>query len=152
MGSVSRGLRRTKRLSDTERQLRYQATPIGRARRLLRSATRSSSKRGHPPPELSVEDLVPALERGVCAVTGLSFVWRTAGNYHPLSPSIDRPDSSKPYSKDNFRIVCWAVNAGCGSWGQNIYLAIAARALGVPFSSTSGTDPLTKLTPEATPQ
>lgn len=110
----------------------------GRARRLLLNAVFNSKRRGHPAPELEVWMLERAIERGVCAVSGVSLVL-DGGSWHPLAPSLDRPDPSRPYTHDNFRIVAWAVNTACGSWGLDVYLAIAAHALGVSTDSDSAT-------------
>lgn len=118
-------------------------TPKGRAAALLGQAVRNSKKRGHPPPQLVAADLVPALERGVCAVTGIPFSFkpRAKGHQNPYAPSLDRPDSSRPYSRDNFRLILWGVNTGCWDWGLEVYLTIASRALGVSFKSTTGVTP-----------
>lgn len=113
------------------RDAAYRSTPEGRARALIRTARFNAKRRGHPPPEITEKDILPAVERGVCQVTGLPFVWQSGGKQHPLAPSLDRPDASRPYTRDNWRIVCWAVNTGCSWWGLDTYLAIAARALGV---------------------
>jgi len=44
---------------------------------------------------------------GVCSVTGLPFIYNSNC---PFTPSIDRIDSSKGYTKDNCRIVCKIYN------------------------------------------
>lgn len=72
--------------------------------------------------------------RTSCAVTGIPFVYDVPG--HPLMPSLDRIDSSKGYTADNVRLVCWAVNCAASTWGLEAYLAIAARALGVSNPTT----------------
>lgn len=108
--------------------------PAAWAAQLIANARLSSAKRNHPPPEIDREHLEAALSAGVCGVTGVPFVYGTPR--HPLQPSLDRPDSTRPYTNDNFRVVAWAVNAACGEWGQDAYLALAARALGVSNQST----------------
>ena len=49
---------------------------------------------------------------GKCEVTGIAFDYDNKFNTckNPLSPSIDRIDSTKGYSKDNARIVLWQYN------------------------------------------
>lgn len=59
---------------------------------------------------------------GRCEVTGLRF----NGNRHgaskrrPYVPSIDRIDSSKPYSADNVRLICACVNYALNEWGTDV--------------------------------
>lgn len=114
----------------------YWNTPDGRARRLLACAKDNSRRRGHPQPTLTVADLLPALKAGVCQVSGLPFDFSGGkGAMHPLTPSLDRPDSSKPYTRDNFRVVCWAVNAGCGAWGLETAKRVWAAVLSTPPNS-----------------
>lgn len=107
----------------------WYATPFGRANTLLKNARRHSESRGYPPPDLTVEDLLPILEAGVCQLSGLKFEWYSDTKQHPLAPSVDRPDSNRPYARDNFRIVCWAVNTGCGHWGLQTYLMVAEKVM-----------------------
>ena len=58
---------------------------------------------------LTIEWIEQRLQSGVCEVTGIAFV--TGSARHPFLPSIDRIDSSKPYTPDNCRIVLWIINA-----------------------------------------
>jgi hypothetical protein len=70
---------------------------------------------------------MPALERGTCDLTGIPFDL-SAGQGKgrlPYAPSIDRPNISEPYTKENFRVVLWAINIGCSTWGYETYLKIA---------------------------
>lgn len=45
---------------------------------------------------------------GACEVTGIPFVFDHGR--HAFMPSIDRIDSSKPYTTENCRVVLWIVN------------------------------------------
>ncbi len=110
------------------RQRRYRMTPENRAEYLLSRARVSSKKRGHPPPTIKIRDLLPSLTRGTCDLTGLPFEPDPGvlKRRSPYTPSIDRIDSSKPYTKKNFRVVLWAINSGCGTWGLETYLKIAS--------------------------
>lgn len=49
-----------------------------------------------------------------CPKTGFEFTWRyngsNIGNRSPYSPSIDKIDPYKGYTKDNCQIVCWWYN------------------------------------------
>lgn len=65
---------------------------------------------------LSVEWLQARLDAGVCEVTGLPFSAR--GVQAPTMPSIDRIDSTKGYTEDNCRVICWALNAAFNQWGE----------------------------------
>ena len=61
-----------------------------------------------------------------CAMTGLSFNYNPTDKYaSPLSPSIDRINAGGPYTKDNCRVILWAVNSGMSTWGKDTYLEIA---------------------------
>lgn len=64
---------------------------------------------------------------GRCAVSGILF-----NRFRPINctkrpwyPSLDRIDSSKPYTVDNCRFVCVAVNMAMGEWGEWVLKAIA---------------------------
>ena len=120
-----------KRAQKDAADAKRRATPEGCAKKLIRAARANSNKRGHQAPTIAWQDLLPALIRGTCAVSGLPLDFSpSAGRGKlPLAPSLDRLDASKPYTKDNFRVVCWALNAGCSTWGLNVYLRVAAAAL-----------------------
>jgi hypothetical protein len=57
---------------------------------------------------ITLEWVQQKLLDGVCEVTGIAFV--TGSLRHPFQPSIDRIDSSKPYTPDNCRVVLWIIN------------------------------------------
>lgn len=61
--------------------------------------------------------------KGMCELTGLPFSLeppRERGKHNPLAPSIDRINCSKGYTKDNCRVVLWAVNRALGEDGIGI--------------------------------
>jgi len=58
---------------------------------------------------LTIEWVQQKLLAGGCEGTGVAFVLGV--RRHPFMPSIDRIDSSKPYTTDNCRIVLWIINA-----------------------------------------
>lgn len=67
------------------------------------------------------------LEAG-CALTGLPFVIDGSPN-HPQAPSLDRIDTTRSYTPENTRLVCWAVNMAMGAWGYDVYLRYAQAAI-----------------------
>lgn len=63
-------------------------------------------------------------QKGLCALSGVTMTWGK-GAYCPTSLSIDRIDSKKGYTKDNIRLLCYAVNAMKGVWGDEHVVEIA---------------------------
>ena len=49
-----------------------------------------------------------------CPVFGFELQWNSAG-FRETSPSIDRIDSSKGYTRDNIQIISWKANRGKSS-------------------------------------
>ena len=91
-------------------------TAIGKAEQIIKNSKRNAKKRGHDH-TLTTQDLLPALEKGVCELTGLPFNFEPAQNKKHMNlyaASADRLDNSKGYHKDNVRIVLWAVNRAVG--------------------------------------
>ena len=62
-----------------------------------------------------------------CEVTGIAFELRDMdvksttnySNRKPLTPSIDKIDSTKGYTKDNCRVVCWWYNLAKSNWDDD---------------------------------
>lgn len=108
----------------------YHNSVNGRARSLLCSARKRSGKRNE---EMTIdfEWIKARLDNGACEITGLPFVFETRFNGHrnPYSPSLDRRDNSKGYTKENCRVILWALNMGFADWGQEIYIKIAKRLI-----------------------
>ena len=80
--------------------------------------------------DLDREWLKPKLDAGVCEVTGLPYQSVAPGKHrtHPYAPSLDRIVAGGPYTKDNVRLVLFAVNRAMSDWGEEVLLTIA-RAL-----------------------
>jgi len=83
--------------------------------RLLSSARRRSESKKIEY-NLDREWLEEKLKSGVCVKTGLSFIYE--GN-SPYTPSIDRIDSTKGYTKDNCQIVCKIYNFAKNIWDDS---------------------------------
>jgi hypothetical protein len=87
-----------------------------------------------------------AKSAGRCAVSGILF-----NRFRPLNstkrpwyPSLDRINSRNPYTEDNCRFVCVAVNVAMGEWGEWALKAICrAMHVGEPAPLCEG--------PEAAP-
>ncbi len=76
---------------------------------------RNRSKKNNIAFDLTRQWLKKRLDRGVCELTGLSF--DMAGRRTPHSPSIDKIDPSKGYTKKNCRVILWSLNQALGNRG-----------------------------------
>ena len=105
---------------------KYTLDPVSRAKYIW-SRTKDSARRRKIGFYITTDDVIPALEQGVCQMTGLLFCLDKPNNgasTHPYAPSIDRIDSNKDYTKDNIRIVLWAVNAATNQFTDKEMLPI----------------------------
>jgi hypothetical protein len=105
--------RKTNRTKISKERL---TTALGKAESLINNSKNSAKKRGHTH-TLKKEDLIPALEKGVCELTGIPFCFQPALNKKHMNlyaPSVDRIDNNKGYHRDNIRTVLWAVNRAVG--------------------------------------
>ena len=105
---------------------KYTLVPSNRAKYIW-SRTKDAAKRRKIGFYITIDDVIPALENGVCEMTGLPFCLDKPNNgvsTHPYAPSIDRIDSNKDYTKDNIRIVLWAVNAATNQFTDKEMLPI----------------------------
>jgi hypothetical protein len=103
-------------------------THNGRALLMLRNC-KKSAKRRNIVFNLNVEDLLPTVELKHCQLTGLPFdlnppKQKTMNLY---APSVDRIDNNKGYTKDNIRVVLWAVNRAVGEDGDEAMLPILKK-------------------------
>jgi len=64
----------------------------------------------------SVSDIQRRIDLGVCEITGTPFDLSPGRKYN--SPSLDRINSKRGYEHDNVRVVCHAMNAAMGDWGE----------------------------------
>ena len=76
-----------------------------------------SIERGWPAPDFDSKFILEKILNGKCEVTGIKFDFgkRNKGAFqharNPWVPSLDRIDSSKPYTKDNVQMVIYMYNA-----------------------------------------
>jgi hypothetical protein len=81
---------------------------------------------------LTETEVVEMMERQGwrCAVSGLPFDLDATGPNRrvfrrPFRPSLDRVRARGPYSRENVRVVCVAVNVALNEWGDEILARIA---------------------------
>ena len=78
-----------------------------------------------------------------CALSGIKFfaVHEAKCFRNPFAPSIDRIDCSKGYTRDNVRILIFAMNVMLSDWGTQIFERVSESYRGsddhskVDFSS-----------------
>ena len=92
------------------RKFKYQKLRCRDPARSLFQNSAANAVRRNVEHSLTYEWVRERVERGVCELSGVPFVF--GGNKHPRNPSIDRIDSSRGYTPDNCRIALWMLNAG----------------------------------------
>lgn len=101
------------------------------ARQLLKAARRRCAASGA---EVTVteDELIAMMEQQGwrCAVSGIPFDMEATGPNRrafrrPYRPSLDRKRSGGPYSAENVRLVCVAVNVALNEWGDEVLSRIA---------------------------
>jgi hypothetical protein len=101
----------------------------------IATKAKSLKKSAHEsgPSDIDMEWIMERLDRGVCELKGIPFVyeWR-----HPFLPSIDRIDASQPgHMKDNCRIVLWGLNAFKGTASEEVFLQCLEAVSAAPNKS-----------------
>jgi len=77
---------------------------------MLLNASKQRSKKKSRENTLTLEDIKSIYpEDGLCPIFGIKLVFGDAG-FREKSPSIDRIDSTKGYTKDNIQIISWKAN------------------------------------------
>lgn len=111
------------------RQRDYYRTVYGTARGRAMALCKSAKKRAK---QLGVAfDLQPSriealITAGRCELTGIAFdLSVTEKHASPWAPSLDRKDPKGPYSHENVRLTCWAVNRALNDWGLPVLLQLA---------------------------
>jgi hypothetical protein len=64
-----------------------------------------------------VAEITARVANGRCEISGIAFTFDGSPRC-PTSPSIDRRNCGRGYTLDNIQVVCLAVNAMLGTWGQ----------------------------------
>jgi hypothetical protein len=103
--------------------------------------------------DITLEWLFSEVERNEfkCALTGIPFFSPTnaASLRNPYAPSIDRVDSASGYTRDNVRVVIFAINIMLSDWGQETFERVArfyrSNIMRTPYARTeSGCGPLSE--------
>ena len=72
------------------------------------------------PSDIDLDWIMERLDRGVCELKGIPFVYESG---HPFMPSIDRIDATQTgHMKDNCRIVLWGLNGFKGTASEEVFL------------------------------
>lgn len=90
--------------------------------KILRMQCKNRSKSKDIEFDLTNEWIEELISNG-CSLTGIIF--NLADVRHPYSPSIDRIDSSKGYTKDNCRIIVTIANYAKNEWNDEILYEFA---------------------------
>ena len=106
---------------EAERNRAYREA--NRAIGLVNRAKRRAKSKGVPC-DLTTADIRPAIEAGICELTGIPF-YTGQGPRRWNTPSIDRIIPSEGYVRGNVRVVLWCANAMLGEWGIVKVLEIA---------------------------
>lgn len=110
--------------------IKFRATAKGKRNILLRHAKNRSIKKNLPF-DLDKNWIDIKLKNGKCELSNIDFQFTSDNDLHfnPFSPSIDRVDPKKGYTKDNCRVVLVCVNFGLGQWGMSTYLQVARAVI-----------------------
>lgn len=94
-----------------------------RSSRLLASA-KTRSQKHKLPFDLDRDWVQKRLDCGMCEATSIPFDMSTRRGWN--TPSLDRINPAKGYTKNNTRLVLFALNAACGEWGEERLLEIVS--------------------------
>lgn len=94
----------------------------------LPRARRRATRKGIPF-DIDMPWLISEVERQGyrCALTGISFYakHKPESAKNPFAPSMDQIKPSKGYTRDNVRIVLFAINAMMSDWGSEVFEHVA---------------------------
>jgi hypothetical protein len=109
---------------------RYRATSRGSITQLLNNA-KDRAKREGVDFNLTREWVEKRLNAGICELTGLSIQANPVSRglmphrAHPNAASIDRKQAGGPYTEENCRMVCFAINQALSDFGEELFFEIA---------------------------
>jgi hypothetical protein len=76
----------------------------------LLNASKQRAKEKNREHDLTKQDLIDLFPKdGCCPIFGFKLEWN-GGGFRETSPSVDRIDSTKGYTKDNVQIISWKAN------------------------------------------
>jgi hypothetical protein len=108
---------KARRMSGQERTVqrewrkKVRADPSFRASRLLADARQRKPENC----TITLDWVRDRIARGYCEVTGIKFDCEGGGApARPYAPSLDRTDSSQPYTQENTKVVVWIYNRAKG--------------------------------------
>lgn len=118
------------REKNRERGAAFYRSLRGRAMTLLKSTQRRSVNYAEKN-DLDLEYILNKLEKGVCEATGIVFDFDRPKSTikNPYSPSVDRIDSSKGYTRENTQIVIWQYNLMKGELTEQELLELCHKVI-----------------------
>ena len=114
---------------ERDRAYRYRYIEENPARYLV-SRIKSRCEKKTLPFDLTdhMEEIKARIAKGKCEMTGLPLRKRH-GKMAWNSPSLDRVIPSRGYLYSNIRVVCFAMNAAMGNWGEKVLRKIVSTWL-----------------------
>ena len=104
---------------------------------ILTNGARARSKKKGIVFDLDLDWVHDKIAKGFCEATGAAFEMETVylpngyGQQRAFSPSLDRTDPHKGYTKDNVKVVCWCYNAAKGVGTHEEVVRMARGLLGL---------------------
>lgn len=94
---------------------------------LIWSRIKKAAKNHQVDFDLTKEWIKERLDGGVCEMSGIAFDME--GKRTINSPSVDRIIPGGPYTKDNCRIILWAINRALSNVGEDYMLEIFRKII-----------------------
>lgn len=108
----------------------HRKTVKGRASFLLRTAKKRAEFMDLEF-DLDLDWVIERLEPMICEATGVPLTFDVPDNQRSggFSPSLDKKDPHKGYTKDNCHVVCWMYNRGKGQDSHEDVIRMATSLL-----------------------